>query len=277
VTGLDWLTTYYWRVDEVNNTNPRSPWVGKVWSFTTADYGVVDNFEAYNEIAAGQPGSNLVYMTWLDGFANPNTNGSTMGYPTGSSLEPARVHGGSKAVPLIYNNATASFSEVERTFASQNWTSHGALSLSLWFNGSPTNVPGQLYVKINGVKVPYDGEAVNLTRQQWQVWNIPLASVGTNLQSVTKLAIGIETKGATGTLLLDDIRLYAASRQLITPVQPTRMVWWRTTRWRVTPTTSPERTMVHCPAVLSSPLARLAKPFSSTAWTTTWIAEQRRP
>ncbi len=28
-------TTYYWRVDEVNSTNPASPWIGDVWSFTT--------------------------------------------------------------------------------------------------------------------------------------------------------------------------------------------------------------------------------------------------
>jgi len=28
-------TTYYWRIDEVNTTNPGSPWKGSVWSFTT--------------------------------------------------------------------------------------------------------------------------------------------------------------------------------------------------------------------------------------------------
>ena len=205
--ALEWQTTYYWRIDEVNNVNPGSPWVGNVWSFTTAGYGIVDDFEYYNDIAAGQPGSNLVYMAWLDGFGT-TTNGSTMGYPTGSSLETTNVHGGSKAVPLIYNNSTASFSEVEHTFAAQDWTSHGIQTLSLWFHGDPANVPGQLYVKINGVKVPYNGDAGNLKKPLWQTWNIPLASVGTNLKSVTKLAVGIETKGTTGTLLLDDIRLY---------------------------------------------------------------------
>ncbi len=28
-------TTYYWRIDEVNSSNPNSPWIGDVWSFTT--------------------------------------------------------------------------------------------------------------------------------------------------------------------------------------------------------------------------------------------------
>jgi hypothetical protein len=32
---LDFATTYYWRIDEVNNVNTDSPWIGKVWSFTT--------------------------------------------------------------------------------------------------------------------------------------------------------------------------------------------------------------------------------------------------
>ena len=31
---LDWDTTYYWRVDEINDVHPDSPWKGSVWSFT---------------------------------------------------------------------------------------------------------------------------------------------------------------------------------------------------------------------------------------------------
>lgn len=31
-------TTYYWRVDEVNDQNPDSPWVGDVWRFTVPSY-----------------------------------------------------------------------------------------------------------------------------------------------------------------------------------------------------------------------------------------------
>jgi hypothetical protein len=32
--GLVSGTTYYWRIDEVNDTEPNSPWKGNVWSFT---------------------------------------------------------------------------------------------------------------------------------------------------------------------------------------------------------------------------------------------------
>jgi hypothetical protein len=33
--GLDWGKTYYWRVDEVNENEPNSPWQGELWRFTT--------------------------------------------------------------------------------------------------------------------------------------------------------------------------------------------------------------------------------------------------
>ncbi len=39
---LDWNTTYYWRVDEVNEAEATSPWVGGVWSFKVADFLVID-------------------------------------------------------------------------------------------------------------------------------------------------------------------------------------------------------------------------------------------
>jgi hypothetical protein len=35
MSGLIPGTTYYWRVDEVNDLHPDSPWKGNVWSFTT--------------------------------------------------------------------------------------------------------------------------------------------------------------------------------------------------------------------------------------------------
>jgi hypothetical protein len=216
---LAWDTTYYWRVDEVNAPNPDSPWVGKVWSFTTADFGIVEDFESYNDIPDGEPGSRLVYVTWADGFDNPAANGSAIGYITGATMETGNVHGGSQSAPMAYNNTTASISEVVRTFTpAQNWTSNGATVMSLWFYGNPGNTSGQLYVKINGVQVNYNGDSADLGRPLWHRWNIDLASVGTNLSAVRNLAIGVQGSGATGTLLLDDIELHRS-------VQPLEQIW----------------------------------------------------
>jgi len=35
--GLVPGTTYYWRIDEVNEADPNSPWKGDVWSFTVIE------------------------------------------------------------------------------------------------------------------------------------------------------------------------------------------------------------------------------------------------
>jgi len=218
---LDLGSTYYWRIDEVNDAEMPTMWQGNVWNFATQEFIVVEDFESYNDIEDGQEGSNLIYLTWADGFDNPSTNGSTAGYselfqPT---MESGIVHGGQQSAPMAYNNTVAAFSEITRTFAAQDWTKHSVQTLTLWFDGAAGNTAGQLYVKVNDSKVMYDGDAADL-RRGWQAWNIDLASVGTNLQSVTSLAIGVEGFGATGTLLLDDIRLYSYSRQLITPTEP---------------------------------------------------------
>jgi hypothetical protein len=208
--SLDLDSTYYWRVDEVNDAEIPTTWQGDVWNLSTQEFLVVDDFESYNDIPAGEEGSNLVYETWKDGLDDPTTNGSTMGYfvPFEPTMETGTVHGGGKSAPMIYNNTTAAFSEVTRTLAPQNWTDHGIQTLSLWFYGDPANTPGQLYVKINGVRVNYAGDSANLGRLLWKRWNIELAAVGTNLQGVTSLAVGVEGFGATGTLLLDSIALY---------------------------------------------------------------------
>ena len=69
---LDWGKTYYWRIDEVNEANPAGPWKGRIWTFTTADFLVVDDMESYTDDEG-----NRIYETWIDGY--PDRNGSTVG------------------------------------------------------------------------------------------------------------------------------------------------------------------------------------------------------
>ncbi|MHC4507426.1 MAG: LamG-like jellyroll fold domain-containing protein [Planctomycetota bacterium] len=214
-SSLDLDSTYYWRIDEVNDAEIPTTWQGDIWNLLTQEYLVVDDFESYNDIEAGQPGSNLVYLTWVDGFDNPTTNGSTMGYPTGVSMETGAVHGGRQSAPLQYDNTTAALSEVTRTLAAQNWTTNGIQTLSLWFLGDPANVPGQLYVKVNNAEVPFNGSAAAISRPFWTQWNVDLGAVGTDLSRVNTLTIGIE--GGSGIIYVDDIRLYAKAAEFIIP------------------------------------------------------------
>ncbi|MBN2181330.1 MAG: discoidin domain-containing protein [Sedimentisphaerales bacterium] len=215
--SLDLGSTYYWRVDEVNSAEAYPVWEGGVWNFTTEEYLVVDDFESYNDIPQGEAGSNLVYLTWVDGYDNPSVNGSTMGYTSGSSVETGITHEGSRqSVPLMYNNSVASSSvvtvSVDDLGIGRDWTRGGATTLALWFYGDPNNATTeQMYMSIGSKKVPYTGEQSALTTAGWTAWTVDLTSLGINLNNVTTLSIGFEragVTGGTGTIFIDNVRLY---------------------------------------------------------------------
>ncbi|UCE46375.1 MAG: discoidin domain-containing protein, partial [Phycisphaerales bacterium] len=229
VPPLDLNTMYYWRIDELDGAVPPAKWQGEVWDFATQEYLIVDDFESYNDIEAGQEGSNLIYETWVDGYENA-ANGSTIGYtvPFEPTMETSIVYDGEQSVPLFYDNTVAASSEITANvadlMAGQDWTGHGIKALTLRFHGDPNNsVTDQIYVKINGAKVAYEGDLDNLARSGWQMWYIDLASSGASLTNVTTLSIGFERVGAMGgqgVIYLDAIRLYPHDRQLITPAEP---------------------------------------------------------
>jgi regulation of enolase protein 1 (concanavalin A-like superfamily) len=144
--NLEFNTTYYWRVDEVSITQPDKFRRGKVWSFTTGNFVVVDDFEDYNDI------SNRIYDTWLDYYVN-NT-GMTVGHLDPPFAEKRIVHGDYQSMYMRYDNdgtvnegtdyeqsGTLTFSEAERQWAEpQDWTAEGAESLTLWFRGVSASV-----------------------------------------------------------------------------------------------------------------------------------------
>jgi F5/8 type C domain-containing protein len=193
--ALDLGTTYYWQITEVQDAES---WAGALWSFATQDYLVVDDFESYNDE------DNVIYETWIDGWVNET--GSTVGYLEGPFAETTIVHSGIQSMPLFYDNAGVSTSEADFELA-QNWTTNGVQSLSVYFYGDAANSGGQLYVKINNTRIDYDGPATSLLRAAWQLWNIDLSTAG-NVSNVNSLTIGIEGAGASGTVYIDDIRLY---------------------------------------------------------------------
>jgi len=135
---LAWSTSYYWRVDEVNDTHPDSPWKGPLWSFTTAGFAIVDDFESYtDDDGAGK----AIWQNWIDGFGIAD-NGSQVGYLFPPYAEQTIVHGGSQSMPLSYNNTSGvANSEATLTLSSvRDWTEEGVVDLSLWFRGLPASV-----------------------------------------------------------------------------------------------------------------------------------------
>ncbi len=137
--ALDLGTTYYWRVNEVNDSETPTTWQGEVWNFTTHEYFVVDDFESYDD---SEP--NRIFDTWIDGWDIP-TNGSTVGHaePDWDAgehyVETQIVHSGSQSMPYFYDN-DLKYSEASMTLSSQrDWTVRGVGELSLWFRGYPSS------------------------------------------------------------------------------------------------------------------------------------------
>jgi hypothetical protein len=218
---LELGTTHYWRIDEVNDGNQVR---GDVWSFTTAEYIVVDDMESYDDV------NNPIYETWVDGCGDGNGVG---GNGTGSCIEVGLwpVYGGSRSMRYSYDNnnpiwpVDGNLSEIERTYSqAQDWTVLGVKALTLYFYGDANNGAEAMYVFIgddsNEAVVIYgseDGEDVNdVTVAQWHEWNIDLQDFndgGVDLREVSSVAIGFgdranpETAGS-GTVYFDDIRLY---------------------------------------------------------------------
>jgi len=213
---LDVETTYYWRVDEVDAQGNTAK--GPIWIFTTGAFLLVDDFESYtDDDVAGQ----AIWQHWIDGFGVPD-NGSQVGNLLPPYAEQAIVHGGTQSMPLLYvNEAGVMNSEATLTLtAPRDWTLAGVAELSLWFRGASGNAADPLYVAVaNSAGIPAvvaqeDPEAA--TARSWTQWRIPLQAFGdkgVNLTNVDKIAIGLGSKGGaavggSGTMFIDDIRLY---------------------------------------------------------------------
>ncbi|MCP4607411.1 MAG: LamG domain-containing protein, partial [Planctomycetes bacterium] len=147
---LEWNTTYYWRVDEANSANADSPWTGPLWSFTTANFLIIDDMESYNDIDEGEPGSNRIYLAWADGFDNPAVNGSTVGNLNPPFAEQTIVHGGLQSMPMAYDNAVGKSEATLTLTSNKDWTVNGVTTLTIWYRGASGNAAESLYVALNG-------------------------------------------------------------------------------------------------------------------------------
>ncbi len=209
---LEWNTTYCWRIDEANNANADSPWTGPLWSFTTANFLIIDDMEGYNDLDPADPASNRIFNAWIDGFDNPAINGSIVGHANPPFAEQTIVHGGLQSMPMAYDNAVGK-SEATLTLTSNNdWTVNGVNTLTIWFRGGSSNAAETLYVTLNGsARVDNDNpDAATIAR--WTSWNIDLQKFvdkGVNLINVNSITIGLSSvTGGTGMIYFDDIRLY---------------------------------------------------------------------
>ena len=214
---LEWNTTYYWRVDEANSTNADSPWTGPLWSFTTANFLIIDDFESYNDLDPADPASNRIFFIWLDGFDNPAINGSVVGHANPPFAEQTIVHSGSQSMPMSYDNGVGKSEATLTLTSNRDWTVKGVNTLTIWFRGNSLNAAEQMYVALNGNARADNDNPDAVTRTSWTEWNIDLqafADQGVNLANVNSITLGLGNKnnpvaGGAGIMFFDDIRLYA--------------------------------------------------------------------
>jgi hypothetical protein len=212
---LAWHTMYFWRVDAVTSAGTVK---GPIWSFTTADFVVVDDFESYtDDDIAGE----AIWQAWVDGYGVAD-NGAQAGNLLPPYAEQTIVHGGAQSMPLFYTNEDGvTNSEAALTLTTRDWTEEGVGELSLWLRGSANNTAEPVYVAISNTSgapaIVANDDPTAAQQGRWTQWTIPLqtlADQGIDLTNVDKIAIGLGSKsgmavaGGTGTLYVDDIALY---------------------------------------------------------------------
>ena len=207
---LEWDSTYYWRVDEVKADGTSQK--GMLWSFTTANFLIVDDFESYNDLDPADPDSNRIFNVWLDGFGD-QTNGSLIGYDNPPFAEQTLIHSGSQSMPMSYDN-TAGKSEATLTLTyPRDWTVKGVNTLTIWYIGSPANAAEPMYVVLNDSAVVTNDNPDAAQSAIWTQWNIDLQVFGVDLANVNTITLGLGNRnnpapGGAGMMLFDDIRLY---------------------------------------------------------------------
>ncbi len=194
-TSLDFETTYYWRVDELNGGTI----TGDTWSFTTRDY---------------------VQVFWFSYTDQPALEAEWFAAENGSiavSTDPAR---GGYAMALSYDNTSSPYlsSAVSASFPYDGQiTCTNGEAMSVWVYGGTANSDEPVYVTLSDgtatatvvCDIPYITQI-----EDWTVWNIDLAEfTGIDMDSIDTMTIGVgdpdsPAANGTGTIYIDNVNLY---------------------------------------------------------------------
>ena len=216
--GLDYSTTYHWRIDERDG----GTYPGNVWSFTTNSRLIVDNFNSYANLDPD------VYAVWND-YGTNNSDGEIWAL----EKSPDIVHEGN-SIMFKYDNSgggklvgswmDAKTSDLE---IGSDWTLSRAAALVLYFRGSAGNsvAPNEkMWVELEDTSsiagyVVYDGDANDITVESWHEWNIDLGIIdacGVTLSSLDNIKLGVggsrtgqTDKGTLSYVYFDDIEVWS--------------------------------------------------------------------
>jgi len=198
---------YYWRVNVVTPV----PVQGDVWSFTTANNIVVDDFEEYGDGWG-------IWDRWDDYITN-GTSAEVYLEETSPVIgeQSMRYRFLNGTFPPYYSEASYDLTQAGVEFDT-NFVGMDVKSLSIWFHGVETNpVTEQMYVTLSDgnerATVNY-GDMNDILLEWWHEWNISMQEFlddndNLDLSNIEEITIGFaEGAPADGNVFFDDIRLY---------------------------------------------------------------------
>ena len=176
--NLELGQTYEWRVDQVG---PSGTVTGHTWTFTAADYLIVEDFESYTN-------DEEVRGAWVDNIDEPGVEYVLL------------ATGENNAMLFEFQNQfDPYFTEITRTFDSgQDWTAQGVEELSLSFVGEHENAEHLMYLTLEdaaGQSFRVENPFIHACQSDsWRQWAIALglfSDGGVDLTSVKKMTIGL--------------------------------------------------------------------------------------
>jgi len=236
--GLEFSTTYYWRVDECNASGGPQ-WPGDLWSFTTSDHITVDDMDSYVD-------NDTLKAVWTVGhlagngaeiFVSFGKTDANLVRDGNSMMFTYRNYNYVGDYVYVGSEATVSIADLP---IGPDWTTGGIKAWALYFYGAPGNgqtgqyyapyhiTNDQMYVAledgVGGVGIVKWPDMNAIKEASWHEWNIELADpclADVNLADVANVYIGFGGQktgqsdygagwqsGDFDTVWFDDIRLY---------------------------------------------------------------------
>ena len=182
--NLELGQTYEWRIDQVG---PSGTVTGHTWTFTVADYLIVDDFESYTN-------DEDIRNAWVDNIEEVGVEYVLLASAENSSM-----------LFEFQNQYPPYFTEITQTFdSSQDWTTQGVQGLSLSFVGEHENAEHLMYLTLEdaaGQSFRVETFTHACQSDSWRQWTIALGQFsdgGVDLTSVKKITIGLGEADGTG-------------------------------------------------------------------------------
>jgi len=182
--NLELGQAYEWRVDQVG---PSGTVTGHTWTFTVADYLIVDDFESYTSDEG-------LRSAWVDNIEEAGIEYVLLATGENNTM---RFE--------FQNQFDPYFTQATRTFDSpQDWTAQSVETLSLSFIGEHENMEHLMYLTLEdaaGQSFRVETFTHACQSDSWRQWIIALVQFsdgGVDLTSVKKITIGLGDGTASG-------------------------------------------------------------------------------